>query len=124
MTFPQAIQTNFRKYADFTGTAARSEFWWWVLFTTLASAVLSAIANAALDGTTALDAVWSIAVLLPSLAVLVRRLRDAGYGWGHAFWVLLPVAGLVILAVLCAQPADQRLNARGAITDTPVGARS
>jgi uncharacterized membrane protein YhaH (DUF805 family) len=122
MTFLQAIATGFRKFADFTGTAIRSEFWWWVLFTTLASAVLSAIANAAFDGITALDAVWSLLVLLPSLAVTVRRLRDAGYGWGHAFWVLLPVAGLVILAVLCAQPSEHKVTVQR--TDIPLAARS
>ena len=33
----------------------------------------------------------------------VRRLRDAGYGWGHVFWLLLPVAGLIFLVVLLAQ---------------------
>ncbi|HUG51593.1 MAG TPA: hypothetical protein VLZ78_11410, partial [Terrimesophilobacter sp.] len=33
----------------------------------------------------------------PSLAVTVRRLRDAGYQWGHIFWLLLPVAGVIVL---------------------------
>lgn len=36
-----------------------------------------------------------IAVLLPNLAVAVRRLRDAGYGWGNLFWILVPIAGIV-----------------------------
>jgi len=105
MTFFQAIRTGFRKYADFTGTASRSEFWWWALFATLGSAILTATANAFLGGAdTGINGVWSLIVLLPSLAVTVRRLREAGEGWGHVFWLMLPVAGVLIVAVLCTQP--------------------
>ncbi len=113
MTFLQAIQTGFRKYADFTGTAPRSEFWWWALFTVLAGAALSALpvpAYQLADGTITLAPAftpfWKIAILLPTLAITVRRLRDAGIGWGHLFWPLIPVAGLVVLVVLCAQPSN------------------
>jgi uncharacterized membrane protein YhaH (DUF805 family) len=114
MTFFQAITTGFRKYADFRGRASRSEFWWWALFTVLVSAILAAIpvpAFAYADGTITftpeITPVWNLVVLLPSLAVLVRRLRDGGFGWGHAFWVLLPIAGLIVVAVLAAQPSRQ-----------------
>lgn len=116
MTFPQAIQTGFRKYADFLGRAARSEFWWWILFTALVSTALSLIPVWAFrlpDGTMSFgptfSGLWSIAVLLPTLAVAVRRLRDAGYRWGYLFWLLLPVAGLIIVAVLRARPSEQRV---------------
>jgi len=112
MTFFQAIKTGFRKYADFLGRASRSEFWWWVLFTFLVAVMISALPVPSLelpDGTRtfapALTPIWQFGVLLPSLAVLVRRLRDAGFAWGHAFWVLLPLAGIVVLAVLTAQPS-------------------
>lgn len=47
---------------------------------------------------------WSIAVLLPSLAVAVRRLREAGRSWAELFWLLLPVAGLIVLIVRLAEP--------------------
>jgi uncharacterized membrane protein YhaH (DUF805 family) len=51
-----------------------------------------------------LAGVWGIAVLLPNLAVAVRRLRDAGYGWGNLFFILVPIAGIVVLITLWAQP--------------------
>ena len=51
-----------------------------------------------------LAGLWGIAVLLPNLAVAVRRLRDAGYGWGNLFWILVPIAGIVVLIVLWTQP--------------------
>ena len=53
--------------------------------------------------------VWSIVVLLPSLAVTVRRLRDAGRTWTELFWLLLPIAGAIVLIVhLCdaSKPGD------------------
>ena len=118
MSFPQSIRIGFRRYADFSGTAGRSEFWWWILFTVLVGAALAALpvpALASIDGMAlsapTLAPVWQIAVLLPTLAVTVRRLRDAGSGWGHIFWVFLPLAGVIVLAVLCSQPSVTRVLA-------------
>ncbi|MFH8250310.1 DUF805 domain-containing protein [Microbacterium sp. B2969] len=121
MSFGQAISIVFKKYTEFPGRAPRSEFWWWIVFTTLVSMLLTSIptpvwtitdqGQLALTMTTALASMWAIAVLLPTLAVTVRRLRDAGYGWGHLFWVLLPIAGAIVLIVLCAQPT--RLAVQG-----------
>jgi uncharacterized membrane protein YhaH (DUF805 family) len=53
-----------------------------------------------------LAGLWGIAVLLPNLAVAVRRLRDAGYGWGHLFWILVPIAGIFVLITLWVQPTE------------------
>jgi uncharacterized membrane protein YhaH (DUF805 family) len=117
MSFFQSIATGFRKYADFAGSASRSEFWWWVLFVVLAGLMVSSIPLPTArfnDGTTlfapVLTPLWNIAILLPTLAITVRRLRDAGYGWPHVFWPLVPVAGLIVLAVLCAQRGERRVT--------------
>ncbi len=105
MSFPAAIQIVVRKYADFTGTAGRAEFWWWILFTTLVTAVLGSLSDLTTNSATTLGGVWNLVVLLPTLAVQIRRLRDAGYRWGNVFWLALPGAGLIVLAVLLAQPS-------------------
>jgi uncharacterized membrane protein YhaH (DUF805 family) len=112
MRFDQAVATGFRKYADFTGRAGRPEFWWWILFTTVVNAALGALPvwpmmvwNGGVQSTGSLAGAWSIAVLVPTLAVTVRRLRDAGRHWGNVFWILLPLAGLIVLIVLCASPS-------------------
>ena len=108
MSFGQAIQTVFQKYAEFTGRARRPEFWWWVLFVVLVNVALNALWVPVGRGTTIgswLSWLWSLAILLPSLAVLVRRLRDAGYAWGHVFWLLLPFVGTIILIIFTAQPS-------------------
>ena len=108
MSFGEAIQTVFHKYAEFTGRATRAEFWWWALFNLLVAAALNffnviRIGDNAYLGSL-LAGLWGVAVLLPNLAVAVRRLRDAGYGWGHLFWILVPIAGIFVLIAFLAQP--------------------
>ncbi len=119
MTFFDAIKTVFRKYAEFGGRATRPEFWWFALFSVLVSAALSTLAVPRFyggfgDGGFAmpvmgtfpnLAGLWSIAVLLPSLAVTVRRLRDAAHSWAEIFWILLPIAGAIVLIVRLADPS-------------------
>jgi len=108
MSFGEAIKTVFRKYAEFTGSATRPEFWWWALFNLLVAGALNffnviRIGDNAYLGSL-LAGVWGVAVLLPYLAVAVRRLRDAGYGWGYLFFILVPVAGIFVLITLWVQP--------------------
>ena len=115
MTFGEAIRSVLQKYADFTGRAARAEFWWWMLFSLLVTSALNVFSVIPIGDTSSLGAIlsslWGIAVLLPTLAVGVRRLRDAGYGWGHMFWLLVPIAGLIVLVVFWAQPSRDAVPA-------------
>ncbi|MEC5160793.1 uncharacterized membrane protein YhaH (DUF805 family) [Janthinobacterium sp. CG_23.3] len=92
MTLSESIRTCFTKYADFTGRASRSEFWWWFLFTFLTSAALSVVSDK-------LSAVFSIATLLPAIAVAARRLHDTDHsGWWQLLW-FLPIIGWIVLLV-------------------------
>lgn len=110
ISFGDAIVTVFRKYAEFTGRATRAEFWWFALFSFLVSSALGALnVPTGQEGMyvaigSSLAGVWSIAVLVPSLAVAVRRLRDAGRAWTDLFWILLPIAGLIVLIVYWCEP--------------------
>ena len=136
MTFFDAIKTVFRKYAEFGGRASRPEFWWWTLFTTLVSAALNALSvpmygvmySRMLDygpaftsgyGSFSFAGLWSVAVLVPSLAVTVRRLRDAGRSWTQLFWILLPIAGLIILIVRLCEPSVAPAAQDAAVTGAP-----
>lgn len=82
--FGEAIASAFKKYATFTGRARRSEYWWFQLFALLMS-LLSLIPI--------LGWIITVAMILPSLAIEVRRLHDIGRsGW----WLLGPLCfGLV-----------------------------
>ena len=122
MQFHEAIKAGFRNYAQFNGRASRSEFWWWMLFTALVSAALSAIpiwptvswmgSAPSAQPPSGLAGIWSVVVLLHSLGLTVRRLRDSGRSWRNLFWIVLPLAGLIVLAVLCAQPSVAQRDVR------------
>jgi uncharacterized membrane protein YhaH (DUF805 family) len=109
VSFGEAIQTVLRKYAEFTGRASRAEFWWWMLFNLLVVGALNLFSVIEIGDNSSLGSLlaglWSISVLLPNLAVAVRRLRDAGRGWANLFWLLVPIAGLVVLAIYWTQPS-------------------
>lgn len=97
-----------RRYADFEGRATRAEFWWYMLFYVLVLSLCNVFAFIELaPGVTVasvLASLFAIVTLLPTLAVGVRRLRDAGLGWGQMWWLLLPFAGPIILAIYWARP--------------------
>lgn len=106
MTFGQAIRTCFGKYADFNGRASRPEFWWWVLFTALVGAGLGIVDSAIFgtDGPSLFGGLWSIAILLPSLAVGARRLHDTNKSGWLQLLLLIPCAGVIVLIIMWAKP--------------------
>lgn len=94
MGFGEAISTCFKKYCDFSGRATRAEFWWFQLFTFLLS--LIPIVN---------FIAW-LALLLPSIAVNVRRMHDLGKGGGWIFIGLIPLVGFIWALVLWCTPSE------------------
>ena len=106
MNFGQAITSGFKNYAEFRGVASRPEYWWWTLFVVLVSFGASIIDRmTGQDGVGVLSSLWSLGTLLPSLALGVRRLRDAGYAWPFLFLALIPLVGAIILIVLLCKPS-------------------
>lgn len=96
MTFFESIQTCFRKYATFDGIASRSEYWWFILFTAIASAICQEIS-------VGLGAVFSLATLLPTLAAATRRLHDTDRSGWWQLLCLVPIIGWIVLIVFLAQ---------------------
>ena len=124
MNMQTAIRTVFTKYAVFSGRAARSEFWYWILFVVLVSIALSIIDGAfvapiigyeafAPEAAQPLQLLFNLATLLPTLAVTVRRLHDTDRsGW----WILLgliPIIGNLILLWWYIQPGSAGDNEFG-----------
>lgn len=92
--FIPAVQRFFLKYATFSGRASRGEFWWIILFFVLAGIVLSMITGfLPFTAQIVVSGIWTLATLVPYLAVAVRRLHDTNKsGW----WVLLPAVPYVV----------------------------
>lgn len=111
MDFATAVKTVLvQKYAKFDGRAMRSEYWWFVLFSFIASLVL-AIIDWVL-GVQLLQNIYSLAVLIPSLAVGARRLHDIGKsGWWQL--IALTVIGILLLIYWYVQPSDPNSNTYG-----------
>ncbi|MGI8667754.1 MAG: DUF805 domain-containing protein [Jatrophihabitans sp.] len=111
MSFADAIRTVFGKYATFSGRARRSEFWWFALFAIIVDVVVGIIDSAV--GNSILGLLVGLALVVPSLAVAVRRLHDTGRsGW----WLLIgliPIVGAIVLIVFYCQDSQAGANAHG-----------
>ena len=102
----KAVKTCFTKYAEFSGRAARPEFWWFALLQFVVLAVLSMVS-------TALYGIAALGFLLPGLAVGSRRLHDINKSaWLMLLW-LIPVIGWILLIYWAAQPGDPAANSYG-----------
>ena len=106
MGFGQAISNGFSNYVNFSDRASRSEFWFWVLFCCLAFIVAYIIDNVVF-GTFVLTGLFYLAVLLPNLAVTIRRLHDLDRtGWWF-FLGFIPLVGTIILLIwYCTKGTD------------------
>lgn len=119
MSFKESIVNVFQNYANFSGRARRSEYWYFTLFIFLVSAVLSGL-NAAVFGTdaqmtlfTVIQSLFSLATLIPSIAVTVRRLHDIGKSGWFYFLILIPVVGSIILLVWECKDSEPGTNVYG-----------
>ena len=102
MSFKQAVSSVFHNYANFSGRARRSEYWYFVLFNLIVGVVLGIIdailgENSLLA--TAISGLYSLAVLVPSLAVCWRRLHDIGKSGACWFLIFVPLVGAIILVI-------------------------
>lgn len=106
MTFPEAVKSVLSQYVGFSGRARRSEYWWFFLFTMIVfivASILDSVLFAPDPGSTRIIGpiygLAALALLLPSLAVGVRRLHDTDRtGW----WLLIglvPIVGAILLIV-------------------------
>jgi uncharacterized membrane protein YhaH (DUF805 family) len=115
VTFIEAVKSVYRNYATFSGRAARSEYWWFVLFSFIAGIVVMVVEGALGLGQGSmmsggggfsasynggiLSILWSLGNLLPSLAVGVRRLHDTDRSGWWLLIALIPLIGAIVLIV-------------------------
>ncbi|NDW23134.1 DUF805 domain-containing protein [Alteromonas hispanica] len=94
-----------KHYADFTGRARRTEYWMFFLFYIIFYVVCATISYAL--GFEALTAIFSLALLIPSLSVGARRLHDTGRtGWWQLL-NLIPIIGTIVLIIFFAQDSSE-----------------
>jgi uncharacterized membrane protein YhaH (DUF805 family) len=100
MGFGEAIGTCFSKYVTFSGRARRSEYWYWVLFGVLVG-IAAEILDLAVFRTTSgvFSTLSSLALLLPGIAVTVRRLHDIDRSGWWMLILLVPLVGAIVMFV-------------------------
>lgn len=107
-----------KKYATFNGRARRKEYWYFLLFSMLITLALRLI-----DGATglydpdygygALGGIYALAILLPSIAVGVRRLHDTDRSAWWCLIILIPIIGAIVLIMFAMQNSSEGANKYG-----------
>lgn len=101
----------FKKYATFSGRARRKEFWMFILFNIIASVICMIIDN--LIGMKILSTIYTLAVIVPSIAIEVRRLHDIGKSGVWWFISLIPLVGTIWIIVLFCTKGNEGENEYG-----------
>ncbi|MDQ1575803.1 MAG: hypothetical protein QOH55_953 [Microbacteriaceae bacterium] len=123
-SFSEAFARFWKKYATFSGRASRSEYWWlqldfigvYILTVILGAAAGNGSTNSpgyATVGT--LYVIWALAIAIPALALLVRRLHDGNLSGWYVLLGLIPFAGALILLIFTVRdsnPEGQRFDRR------------
>ncbi len=115
MSFSEAISYGFKNYAFFSGRVVRSTYWYFYLFTVIVSIAINVLGG--VTGSSAfqiLSILWALAVILPTLGLLIRRLHDANHAGWWVFIALVPFVGIIVLIVFLATAGTQGDNRYGA----------
>ena len=127
MSFVDSMKTVLSlKFTEFDGRASRSEYWWFFLFTFTCGFLFSIvdiafliIADISFDSVlwsfSPLTTLFQLIILIPSLAVTVRRFHDIGRSGWWVFIVLVPCVGLVLYLVWLIQDGEPHDNMYGAV---------
>ena len=145
-----AYKNFFKGYAEFTGRSTRPDYWWvwlgnfilsipfWVIYiyTVYLSAVMDSVSDSVSEAAfmifglvAIIYVVFYLAILVPTIALTIRRLRDAGFHWAFIFLRFAPMVGGIALLILLAMPTketevvnyseSQAVKNEGGIEDTP-----
>ena len=98
-----AYKAMFMNYANFKGKTNRREFWLAILANIIVSFVVGLVSG--LLGLTFIGAIYVIAILVPSIALEIRRLHDIGKSDWYILLALIPLIGTLVLIYFYCQPS-------------------
>ena len=130
-TFPVAMRRVWEKYATFSGRASRSEYWWWALVSGVVGVIVLSVyipsllaartgghglqINAGIIFVLITGLLWFLATVVPTLALLWRRLHDANLSGYYCLFGVIPTVGWLFVLVFTLLPS----NPAGARFDQP-----
>lgn len=119
VSFGEAVSRAFKNYCCFTGRASRSEYWWFALFCVIVNFGISCVFGATFGMKSfvyqTVSWLWSVAIFLPSLGLVFRRLHDTGRSGWNWCWSFLPIVGWIILIIFMCQDSQMTDNQYGPV---------
>ena len=126
MEFIPSVKDAFNKYGTFSGRSSRSQYWWFFLFGIMAGLLFSILDFAILgvDATSTdpnepigwFNLLWSLFLIIPSLALASRRLHDVNKsGWWQLLYIT--IIGIILLLIWYCQKSDQVENNYGTLSN-------
>jgi uncharacterized membrane protein YhaH (DUF805 family) len=126
MEFIPSVKDAFNKYGTFSGRSSRSQYWWFFLFGIMAGLFFSILDFAILgvDATSTdpnepigwFNLLWSLFLIIPSLALASRRLHDVNKsGWWQLLYIT--IIGIILLLIWYCQKSDQVENNYGTLSN-------
>ncbi len=112
MSFGEAVSSGFSNYVNFHSRAMRSEYWFWLLFVVIAS-VVAILADGILGSAPIFYGLTGLGLLLPGIAVSVRRLRDINKDGWNLLWALFPSSGVYICSISTFSPGTLKRTGMG-----------
>lgn len=128
MSLGESLTSVFNKYATFTGRARRSEYWWFsgcyfvlqIVFNFASLGMLAGVMSGEISYNDpsysmfqTISVVLGLGLLLPALAVTVRRFHDIGKSGWNILWAAIPLVGAIIVLVWMCQDSDVVANKYG-----------
>ena len=111
MDFTSAIKSGFSNYANFSGRASRSEYWYFTLFSVIVNIGASLIDQ--ILGIYIVAGLAGIALIVPGLSMAWRRLHDIDKSGWYVLIYLIPFIGGIIMLVMCATAGTEGKNQFG-----------
>lgn len=102
----------FQSYAKFDGRSGRAEFWWFFLANLIVAVVLSALGRVS-TVFIIVYAIYGLALIIPGLAVSIRRLHDINRSGWWVLIALIPLVGAIVLLVFHVKAGDPGSNVYG-----------
>ena len=100
----EAYKKFWLNYTNFKGRASRSDYWYVVLANFIIGIIFGILGGSA-DTTNIFDIIYymyTLAILVPGLAICVRRLHDINKSGWYYLMILIPLAGpIIVLVYLC-----------------------
>lgn len=102
-----------RNYANFNGRATRRQFWMFILINAIIGFVLGNILPLIHAKLALLSVIYTLALMVPNFAITARRLHDTNRSGWMQLIAMIPLVGIIILIVFCAQPGTPEANRFG-----------